>query len=268
MRKLMSNEDYHKSEGVGSSLLKEIHNKTIYHAINKTYQETPSMLLGRMVHALVLEPETFKNENAIGPEVKTRNSKEWKEFAAENEGKNLFKPSEIGVFKAIADSVLKHPISSRMLTGGEAEFSYFATDKDTGLLTKCRPDYFNGGGLIDLKTTADASFEGFSRQIGNLAYHIQAAFYLDVFNSSQGTTIKDFFFVAVETKAPYAVAAYKLDDLHIEAGREAYKNALSQYAKYMEEKMNNPDADVLYGYPCEIQNIQVPYYMLDKIKAV
>lgn len=267
MRKLISSAEYHANDAIGSTLLKSIHNKSLYHAINQEFKSTPAMELGTLVHQLVLEPESFKKENAIGPEVR-RNSKEWKAFEEENEGKKLFKPSEIQEALGIVESLKKHPIASRVLTGGEAEYSYFSQDPETGLLCKCRPDYFNGGALIDLKTTSDASFEGFSRQIGNLGYHIQAAFYLDVFNRAMGTTLNEFFFVAVETSAPYAVAVYKLDEAHIEAGRGAYRSALNTYAKYLEEKMNNPEADLLYGYPCEIQTIQVPYWMLDKIKAV
>ncbi|MBC96427.1 MAG: hypothetical protein CME63_01650 [Halobacteriovoraceae bacterium] len=271
MKKLMSNSEYHSNEAIGSTLLKGIHSKTVLHAINKKFEETPSLILGSATHAAILEPETFKKEYAVAPKV-DRRTKEgkamWASFVAESNGKTVLTEDQSLVVDSISHSVLSHPVAKKVLTGGESESSYFAQDEKTGLMLKCRPDYVNGGALIDLKTTRDASFEGFSKQIGQLGYHLQAAFYLDVFNKANGTDFKDFFFVAVENVAPYGVAVYQLDEAHIDAGRAAYRAALDQYAEYLEAKLNDNDIDVLYGYPCEIQKIQVPYYFLDQIKAV
>lgn len=274
MKKLVSNSEYHNDKAIGSSILKLIHNSTVFHAVNKTWDETPAMTIGNAVHALMLEPETYRDQFAVAPKVDRRTKAgkaEWAAFCEESGDKTILTMDDSEKVLAIVNALSSHPIASRVLSGGEGEHSYFAPDEKTGLMLKCRPDYVNGGALIDLKTTRDASFEGFSRQIGNLGYHLQAAFYLDVYNNSQGTDLNEFFFVAVENGTPHGVAVYQLDEAHIEAGRQAYRQALDTYAEYLELKMNEKEPgkiDSMFGYPCEIQKIQVPYYLLDKIKAV
>lgn len=274
MKKLMSNEEYHSSEAIGSTLLKQINAKTVMHAVNTEFKENDSVIIGRAVHALILEPETYEREFAVCPKVdrRTKDGKAiYKDFLEKSEGKCVLTEDQSDLVLNISNAVMRHPLAERVLTGGESEFSYFCKDETTGLQLKCRPDYVNGGALIDLKTTRDASFEGFARQIGTLGYHLQAAFYLDVFNKSQGTDFNEFFFVAVENSAPHGVAIYQLDEAHIQAGRTAYRKALDEYARYIEAKMNEEnagDADIVFGYPCKIQMIQVPYYLLDQIKAV
>lgn len=272
MKKLISNKEYHDHEAVGSTLLKTIHNKTVYHAVTETFEETDSKLIGSAAHAMILEPETFEKDFIVAPKVDRRTNKgkeEWAKFVEESEGKTLLTDNIYDKALLIKNAVLAHPIANKVLTNGESEYSYFSVDKITGLQTKCRPDYINGGALIDLKTTTNASFEGFSKQIGKLGYHIQAAFYLDVYNQSQGTDFKEFFFVAVENKAPYAVAVYKLDETHINAGRASYRKALDTYAEYLKACLSfgEENANHLFGYPADITTIQVPYYFLDQIKA-
>lgn len=309
MKKLMSNKDYHAHEAIGSSLLKTIHNKSVLHAVSGEFKQTDKMILGSLVHALVLEPESVDREfitKSLSPSDYLVNMDDFKselkdlglkvtgkrddliqrlldhdpeykskifsyvlqEFEKENEGKTLIKGDILEEGKHMASAVIDHPIASRVLTGGEAEFSYFSLDEKTGLEKKCRPDYKNGGALIDLKTTNDASYEGFSKQIGNLGYLIQAAYYLDVHNEATGENLKDFFLVAVENKAPYAVAVYKLDEFQLESGRAQYRRALNNYAEYLKlvEMEGKEQANILCGYPLDITTIQVPIWFLDQIK--
>jgi hypothetical protein len=230
------------------------------------------MILGSAIHCAILDPERFGTDFVVSPKFDKRTTvgkTALNEFARLSEGKTVIDSDMADKVIGIRNSIMSHPIAKEMLSGGEAEYSYYSTDIMTGLKTKCRPDYHNGGALIDLKTTNDASYEGFARQIGNLGYHLQAAFYLDVFNQSQETNYKDFFFVAVENTAPYAVAIYRLDQEQIEHGRIAYKSAitkLNEYLKSGETSEERRSKIAQFGYPAEIIDIQVPYYLLDKIK--
>jgi len=266
----MSGEKYHESSAVGSSLLKTIHSKSVLHALKQEFEKTPAMTLGSAVHTAILEPENFDLEYAVAPKCdrRTKAGKEiWANFTASAGDKTVLAEWESEVITQMKTAVFTHPIARKMLTGGESEYSYF-TDID-GIEVKCRPDYFKNGALIDLKTTKDASFEGFSKQMGSLAYHLQAAFYLDVFHKSMGSkpTNQEFYFVAVETKKPYAVAVYRLDEAQIEAGRLHYTQALEKYKNYLtESKEIGPEkACRNHGYSNEIIDIQIPYWFLDKI---
>jgi hypothetical protein len=272
MKKLESSEAYFKSEGTSSSTLKKIHQKTLLHALSIKTEQSPAMILGSAIHCAILDPERYDSDFLISPKFDKRTSAgkaAFADFERLSDGKTIIDEEMAEKIKGIKNSVLTHPIAKEMLSSGEAEYSYYSEDSETGLKTKCRPDYHNSDALIDLKTTLDASYEGFSRQIGNMGYHIQAAFYLDVFNKSQSLNYKDFYFIAVENTAPYAVAIYRLNSEQIEHGRIAYRSAIKQLSEYLKSGETSEERRAgisSFGYPCEIIDIQVPYYLLDKIK--
>ena len=269
-KKKMSNTDYHAHEAVGSSLLKSIHLKSVLHAVSKEFTPSEAMNLGSAVHSLVLEPEVFHDDFAVAPKCDKRTKLGKAEYAEFLEGvgsKTVISADTLNTAEQMTFSVRNHPIANKILSNGEAELSFFTNDSETGLQLKCRPDYVNAGTLIDLKTTRDGSFDGFSKQCGNLAYIIQAAFYLDVYNAANETNLKDFFIICVENSAPYAVSTYKLDELQIEAGRKMYRRALNNYAAYLEEKeiVGEEKAKTLYGYENDIVSLSIPYYFFDQI---
>jgi hypothetical protein len=267
---LESNENYHANLAIGSSTLKKINNKSILHAFSEDFIKTPSMVLGSAIHCAILEPERFGVDFAISP-VCDKRTKEGKEifaaFEARSQGKTIISPDQADDVIAMKNAVMSHEIARMMLTGGEAEYSYYSIDQKTNIAKKCRPDYIKNGSLIDLKTTTDASFEGFARQAGNLGYHLQAAYYVDVYNEATGNNVDEFFFVCVENTAPFAVAVYRMDALQLEAGRAAYKKALDKLADFYSRGGNPREMTTLkgFGYPMAILDLQIPFYMLNKI---
>jgi hypothetical protein len=74
-----------------------------------------------------------------------------------------------------------------------------------------------------VKTTEDASPAGFARSVATFRYHVQAAHYL------AGTQGKRFVFIAIEKKAPFAVAVYELDPVSLEVGEIARMADLLTY---------------------------------------
>lgn len=272
MKILESNASYHSNPTKGSTFYKKVYGKTLLHALTDKMEETDALIRGGALHCSILEPERFGNEYVVSPKF-DRRTKEGKEnsaaFEKAAEGKIVLDTDDMTLVRGMKEAVLTHPSAKVMLSGGEAEYSYYAKCPVTGLDMKCRPDYHNGGALIDLKSTQDASFEGFARQVGNLGYHLQAAYYLDTFNYSQGTNYKEFFLIAVESKAPHAVAIYRLDENHIEAGRKAYRQAMVKYQEFLKSGASVDDLQTLrnFGYPTDIIDIQVPYYILDKIQT-
>ena len=117
---------------------------------------------------------------------------------------------------AMAASVRSHQAAAALLRDGKAEQSFWWDDIQTGLRCKCRPDWYNGTTIVDLKTTTDASPKGFAKSVAQWRYHIQQNHYL------AGTFAERFVFIAVEKTYPYAVGVYELDEtaaLHGEAER-------------------------------------------------
>jgi hypothetical protein len=267
MKKLENSKIYHEViDHKGSSFFKKIALKSLLHALKEEVEQSPAMALGSAVHCAILEPEKFSSEYAVAPKV-DRRTKEGKEifaaFEADSNGKTILTADQMETIEGMKTSVLSHEIALGMLTGGEAEYSYYVTDSETGIGLKCRPDFFNKGALIDLKTCRDASVEGFTGACFNMGYFIQAAFYLDVFNAANGTKLEEFYFVAVENTAPFAVNTFKMGEAEIAFGREQYKKALKQYADYLKQPERLQD----FGYKKQINEIAFRPYMFEKMGA-
>lgn len=83
---------------------------------------------------------------------------------------------------------------------------------------------------MDLKSTEDASLEGFTRSVAKYNYAMQAAFYSDGIEAATLKPVHGFAFVACEKVAPYAVQCFQLDFQAMEAGRVTYMNLLTSLA--------------------------------------
>jgi exodeoxyribonuclease VIII len=146
--------------------------------------------------------------------------------------------------------------------------------------------------VVDLKTTDDASLEGFSKSIANWGYDVQHPYYLDGLRLAleqsdslppaegraelsaywhdpvtgvlcrcrpdywQGSP-DHFIFIAVEKKAPYAVGVYVLDADSVTSGRAQYRANLDKYAHCVAN-------DNWPGYGDKVQTISVPAWHLRK----
>lgn len=137
---------------------------------------------------------------------------------------------------AMEAAVNAHPAARALLAAeGRAELSAYWEDPITGLLCRCRPDYWRKDGiLVDVKTTEDASPEEFARSVVNWRYHVQSPYYLDGIAELADAGLlpegyarpKAFVFLVVEKKAPYAVAVYALTPESMDMGRLEYRQDL------------------------------------------
>lgn len=81
---------------------------------------------------------------------------------------------EMAQAEAIRDAVMSHPAAGKLLAPGAgiAELSAYWRDQETGVLCRCRPDFWrHDGTIVDLKTARDASPDGFSRSIDSWRYY-------------------------------------------------------------------------------------------------
>lgn len=225
----------------------------------------PGQLEGSLMHCATLEFDEFDKRYAIGPSV-NRNTKRWHEFVAEEEmttGRVCIQQEQAEVANAQALSLRSLDELGGLLSEGEAEVSAYAIDAASGVLCRCRPDWNSkvarGAGviLVDLKSCGDASPREFARQVARKSYHVQAAFYSDVFESASGIPVVGFCFGQVETAWPFAACASMLDDESLDAGRREYRLLLDLYATCRER-------DAWPGYSEGIELISLPAW---KMKA-
>ena len=218
-----SNELYHAYAAVSKSDLDLLHRSAAHYRASMTTprEETADMRLGTALHCSVLEPERFTSTYiVVEGDRRTKAVKETVK-AVEEAGKIVMSPDDMDAVQGMTNSIMESKNAVTLFQGAGAELSAFA-DFD-GTPVKCRPDIFSEqlGLIIDLKTTVDASHEGFARACRRFRYHVQDAWYRHVLARVLGVDADDdlsFVFCAVEKTPPYAVAWYTLDPKDGELG--------------------------------------------------
>lgn len=208
----------------------------------KSADDAEYLDFGQAVHTAVLEPTQLGARFAAIPEdAPIRRGKDnlawWARFQSENAGKTLLKLEKLEEVKVITKVVYEHPTVNALLTHPKAakEVVVVWMDKEFGMWCKARLDLVTklrvrGGELsylVDVKTSADGSPEGFGRAIADFEYHGQLAFYkrglqaVAPFERQSG-------FIVIEKKIP-VVAFYTLDDDSLAIGEARVAKAVSVY---------------------------------------
>jgi hypothetical protein len=196
-----------------------------------------ALAFGDAFHTAVLEPQRFAEEYIVAPDVdrRTKDGKAaWQMFLDANPDKTIVSHDDWLAITAMAREVLLHPTASDLLAGrSETEISmlWLASAAGEKFPCKARIDAYNSVDrcIIDLKTTQDASPEGFARSVANFSYHVQAAWYIDAMRAAN-FEVDSMVFIAVEKAAPYGVSCLILDEDAINEGRRRIANALPKYA--------------------------------------
>lgn len=258
-----TNEEYHRGPGVSKSHLDAIAGLSPLHYWYKYLnpnrepgEPSPALIMGSAIHSIVLEPDLFTSEYVTVPEDAPKratkaqiNAKKpspdavasieyWTAFEKENAGKIILDAEEWQTCLNIRDAVYRHPIAAGLLTGGKAEQSFYAVDSETGELIKCRTDYLHDSGamIVDLKSTEDASPDGFGKSAANFRYPVQTAWYNGVLDSAFGEHPQDWVFLAVEKKPPYAIGIYFMEP---DVVARAHMAARRDFLRIVEHKRAN-----------------------------
>lgn len=135
--------------------------------------------------------------------------------------------------KGMKEAVLAHPLARHLLEReGHPEVSIF--DEFLGVKRRGRFDYLpdDGDVAVDLKTTVDASPNGFKYAIAKFGYHIQRGHYLHIMRQL-GRNL-DMRFITVEKHAPYLVAVHCVDDEFADMGEVEALEAIDTFNRCME----------------------------------
>lgn len=218
-----TNDEYHSGPGISKSHLDAIASASPRHYWHKYLnpereraEPTAAMVMGSAVHSAILEPDLFPSEVIESPEFDRRTKvgkAEYEAFKAANASKIILPPEDYATCLAIRDAVHTHPVAAGLLQGGKAEQSFYAIDSETGELIKCRTDYLHDSGamIVDVKTTEDASPDGFGKSSANFRYPVQTAWYNRVLDAAYGEHPANWVFLAVEKKPPYAIGIYFME---------------------------------------------------------
>jgi len=256
----MPGDEYHAIEAMSASGAKKMLRSPQHYRLarDEPGQSTDAMTFGTVVHCGVLEPDELERRVCIAPKVDKRTTPgklRWAEFVASAIGRIVTDQDDYDRARRCIDAVLAHPSASRLLEDAQRELSLLWLDGEYKVPCKARYDIRSHGGVSDLKTTQDASPEGFGRQAANLLYHVQAAHYCSGGEHVLNETPAFFAFIAVESEPPHAVACYTLPPVAIQAGWRLMDEALARYRDALA-------AGKWPGYPETIRPLNLPRWAL------
>lgn len=202
-------------------------------------RESKALDFGNAFHAAVLEPERYTREYVRGLEGVGNRSNDDKaihaRFRQQHHGKTILTPAEWDLVARMSEAVQAHETAGALLRAqpGQNEVVAVWRDEETGLLCKLRADatrsWQGWSWVIDLKSTRDASPEGWPREVHTYGYDSAAAWYLDGFEALAPYP-RRFVHIAVEKEPPFAVAVHELDEPSIAKGRARCRRYLKAHA--------------------------------------
>lgn len=211
---------------------------------------TRPMLRGTLAHCALLEPGAMASRYVVVPETAPRRPSRlqwqakspspdsvaamawWTDFNAQAATREIVTADEWAITQMQLDALARDPDIAEVLRQGRGEVSVFWIDEDTGVYCKARPDWVSSAGhgevtLLDLKSTADESPNGFGRTSAKMKYHLQRAHYTAGYEAATGVKVRRFIFAAVTSAQPVLAVPYILTD-------EIDSQAIDERAELME----------------------------------
>ncbi len=258
------------------------------------YPERAPLVFGNAVHTYLLDPQRFLDLYIVASPDANRNTNDGldalafdllqgvpdprgydgdtskqggkRDFVAwlqERCTKTIIGRDDFERIQWMAESFSACKTISNLFAGEKAEQWLFWQDEETGLLKKAGLDHYktittpNGpvAVIAELKTSADASYESFSRDIAKFHYDVQSAMFEEGVRALMDMRDVWFLFGVVETSPPFACAVYKLDPESLETGRRKVRYATTLYKQCL-------DTDEWPGYPDMVTPISMPKWAL------
>jgi hypothetical protein len=229
----LARDDYDALERDNFSTLKWMAKSPAHYHHQKVtpFKDTDPKKLGRAVHIAALEPERYRSAVAVW-DGGTRRGKDWDRFVENNEGRELLTEREHELCMAIQKAVQSDGIAAPYLRNGKGEVSMLWTrqwkfdGQPVPLSCKGRIDFLSTA-IVDLKSTRNASPDGFAREVFTYRYHSQAAWYQDGLERITGQRVP-YIIIAVENTPPHVVQVYTVPEVMLDLGREEYSTWLDR----------------------------------------
>ena len=222
--------EYHAFSAISKSTLwKFAKNPAKWHKTRyEKFKPTREMTWGSLVDCQILQQHEIYNSFILSPyrDFKTKDAQIWRDAQVSE----IVKQSDIDESVIAAELVKNHHFAGALLDGADTQVSC-VIPINSGGLGKCRLDIVPQGefadSLVDLKTTN--SLDKMPSTIADFGYHVQAAWYLDLYNLCTGEKRERWKFIFQESSAPYEIAVVELDPADIAIGRAWYLTALEQW---------------------------------------
>ena len=203
-------------------------------------EETPAMKFGTAYHTYILEPQRF--DYAIKPGVKSTTAA------------GMLGEGEYNAIITMGEAIRRNPMHNALLSNGLPEVSIFWRDEETGIMCRCRVDYFGSAAWVDLKTTTSVSGENIRYAIPDYGYEISAAMYQagakalkqmiadgyplpeefpqELAEKFMAEADQLFVFLMQEKSAPYRARGLVMTPEMSSCGYDKFRKALEVYAEH------------------------------------
>ena len=205
-------------------------------------EPTPQMRIGSALHCKLLTPDRWDAEIAVGPpegcegrsKAAIEGKRVWLDLVRH---KTVISPDEESLVNEMALAALQCEAAGEFLRNTKEAFTeqaYRWTDPGSGIRIKFKPDRFwTAGVMLDVKTAADPSPDGFRKAVANYAYYRQSALYL-----AGAAKLFDLncqhIFIVIGKEPPHDVGVYDLDLDALELGRKENRQTLGELAEALE----------------------------------
>ena len=245
-----SNHDHHRGrfkDCIGSSFVKTFADRSAAHAretIINPSDPTPTLIFGNAFHSLVAGAV---DEVKVVDKPKT---------AQQNGEIYQIHTSTYNSIMAMIDAMKRHPIAKKLMIIPDKETTGIWVDVNHRLWCKIRPDAIDHENriIVDWKSTMDASFDSFNKDIFKYSYHVSAAYYKWGVKALTGHDYA-FIAVAVEKAPPYGINCYNISGMAIRKAWEKIGDCLGDLADCVAD-------DKWPNYEPRLWEPDVPSYIL------
>lgn len=257
---------YRAAPGVSQSSLKVMIEKSPLHfkwELEHPEPPTEAQIIGNLVDHAVLEPWKIKigESHWIRPEGMSFRTNEGKAWRDEHSDLPIISEKDAANITGMIKGVAAHPIARRIIADGQSGMSMFChhawDDYKTlrkGRTDKMAKDRWGHHIIGDLKTTEDASPQAFSKSASKYFYHVQNAYYFDLYRDIIGEE-PIFVFIVIEKNPPYDCVLYRLTDEDVHTGRIRYFEALKRHGECKE-------SGIWPGYSQDIQRLKLSDFII------
>lgn len=257
MEKDLTIYEYHKREGISSTILKTIMKSPAHLelALKEGFAKNKATTLGDAVHAFILQPDRFAElyTTAVDVYLRKTGDKNAGEPKTDENGNPLvyldcasnpnlsIKGDEYRKFSAMMTAYNSSTEARALVESAEyIECSFFFKN------LKVRPDFITKDGwIVDIKTVGGdkdkpSAPENFCYNFLDNGYDIQMYMYYNVVKQEM-PDIKGFKFLCLDAKVPSGVQIYTFvagESKWFELGGYRFRQALKLYEKYKTEKVH------------------------------
>lgn len=213
---------YHGLDRLNASTIAEFAKSTLAgaHYLANGIDPSMDMKLGTAIHARLLEPKDFllraQEYDDIGPGAKAKMA----EYEERYPDQIVLARGWTERIDGVRQAIRRNAYAEALVFGlpdSQKELTVLWSEDIRGerVRFRARLDYIQAERklLADVKSTSDVSAFAFERKIADLNYHVKGELYCrGAMISGLVQPSPDFVWVALETKAPYGVLCFEMDD--------------------------------------------------------